>query len=465
MNNPLLNFDQLPFFKSIEAAHVLPALESILDECRASITQLERIDEPNWPNFAQVMENLDERVGRVWSPVGHLNAVNDSAELREAYQTGIALLTEYHSELGQNQKLYSQYIKLQQSEGFTALSPAQQKVISNSVLDFKLSGAELYEQDQLRLSEVNKQLSELSNRFERNLMDATQSWEKLVIDPAQLAGLPSSALEMALQLAVEAGKEGHLFNLQIPSYIAVMQHADNRDFRREMYLAYTTRASELSESPEFDNSDLIVDILKLRREKANLLGYNNYADYSLVKKMAKSSDTVTEFLHDLVTYAKPVAVKELAELKTFADSLNKAAATNQKLEAWDISYYSEKLRESRYSFNDEQVKPYFPAPLVFDGMFEIVNRLFGIKLQENFSIETWQDDVRCFDVSNQQNQLIGQLYTDLYVRKNKRGGAWMDSCIDRRVINGDVQLPVAFLTCNFSPPIGDEPALLTHDEV
>lgn len=443
----------------------MPALESILDECRASITQLERIDEPNWPNFAQVMENLDERVGRVWSPVGHLNAVNDSAELREAYQTGIALLTEYHSELGQNQKLYSQYIKLQQSEGFTALSPAQQKVISNSVLDFKLSGAELYEQDQLRLSEVNKQLSELSNRFERNLMDATQSWEKLVIDPAQLAGLPSSALEMALQLAVEAGKEGHLFNLQIPSYIAVMQHADNRDFRREMYLAYTTRASELSESPEFDNSDLIVDILKLRREKANLLGYNNYADYSLVKKMAKSSDTVTEFLHDLVTYAKPVAVKELAELKTFADSLNKAAATNQKLEAWDISYYSEKLRESRYSFNDEQVKPYFPAPLVFDGMFEIVNRLFGIKLQENFSIETWQDDVRCFDVSNQQNQLIGQLYTDLYVRKNKRGGAWMDSCIDRRVINGDVQLPVAFLTCNFSPPIGDEPALLTHDEV
>jgi oligopeptidase A len=465
MNNPLLNFDQLPFFKSIEAAHVLPALESILDDCRTSITRLETIEEPNWPNFAQILEDLDERIGRVWSPVGHLNAVKDSAELREAYQAGIAQLTAYQSELGQNQKLYSQYLKLQLSEDYAALSPAQKKVISNAVQDFKLGGAELSGPDQLRLSEINKQLSELSNQFERNLLDATQSWEKLILDPKELTGLPSSAIEMASQLALEAGKEGYLFTLQIPSYIAVMQHADDRNFRREMYLAYTTRASELSESPEFDNSGLIVDILKLRREKAKLLGYNNYADYSLVKKMAKSSDTVIEFLGDLVQYAKPVADKEIAELKAFANSLDQSATSEQNLEAWDISYYSEKLRESRYTFTDEQIKPYFPAPLVFDGLFEIVNRLFGISLQENISIETWYDEVRCFDVFDHKGELIGQLYTDLYVRKNKRGGAWMGSCIDRRVIAGDVQLPVAFLTCNFSPPIGNNPALLTHDEV
>jgi len=469
MSNPLLticnnvhrNVNQLPNFSAIRAEHVLPALETLLADNRTKISQLCMLSNPSWGNFAAEMESLDEKLSRLWSPVSHLNSVNDSAELRDAYQSGITLLTEYQTEVGQNQALFAQYKTLKESDTFDTLSAAQQKIIDNSLLEFKLSGATLAEQEQQRLKEIDKQLSTLSNQFERNLLDATQAWQKHITDQTELSGLPQSALDMAKQSAEDAQQDGWLLNLQLPSYLAVMQHADNQDLRQEMYRAYTTRASELSDSPEYDNTDLIVDILTLRKEKAALLGYKHYASYSLVKKMAASHTVVIDFLNDLVRYAKPVAEKELEELQNFAiDFGNKNA-----LQAWDISYYSEKLREARYSFNDEQIKPYLPAPQVFDGLFETVHRLFGIHLVNNTDMQVWHEDVRCFDVLDSNEQLVGQLYTDLYVRKNKRGGAWMGSCIDRRVTTNKVQTPVAFLTCNFSPPIGDDPALLNHNEV
>lgn len=470
--NPLINYDSLPKFSNIKSSHVIPALETVLSEARKELERLGELEQANWNNFASLIEDIDERISRVWSPVGHLNAVRDNDELREAYQTGISLLTEYSSEVGQNQALYRQYNHIKNSDEFSRLNTAQQKIIDNALLDFKLSGADLDEPKQARLREINQSLSELSNQFERNVLDATQAWQKIVsID--QLDGLPESAISMARQLAQESNQalseNQYLLNLQIPSYLAVMQYANNADLRKEMYLAYSTRASELSDQGKFDNSPLIVDILKLRKEKSQLLGYQHYADYSMVKKMAKSAEHVEGFLSDLVKYAKPVAEKELAELNEFAQSIiNKASqdTTTNKLNPWDTSYYSEKLREQRYAFTDEQVKPYFPAPQVFSGMFEIVSRLFAVQLKENTSLQTWHEDVQCFDlVSANGDQLIGQLYVDLYVRKNKRGGAWMDTCIHRRRKADHVQAPVAFLTCNFSPPIGDDSALLTHNEV
>ena len=459
--NPLLNFEALPYFSSIQAEHVLPALKTVLSESRVAVEALCQIEQPTWENFAAKTEDLEERVGRVWSPVSHLNAVKDSDQLRDAYQEGISLLTQYSSEMGQNQALFKQFKKLKASTEFAGLNIEQQKVIDNSLLDFKLGGAELSDREQTRFREIDQRLSELSNQFGRNVLDATQAWQMHVTDESKLSGLPKSAIDLAAQLAVDANKDGWLFTLQIPSYLAVMQHADNQSLRQRMYTAYSTRASEFSEAKEFDNSDLIDEVLALRLEKAQLLGYQHYAELSLVKKMAKSSDHVVEFLNDLVRYAKPVAEKELVELKEFAASLG----VDAELKPWDISYFSEKLREKSYAFNDEQIKPYFPVPTVFRGLFEIVNRLFAIRLVENTEIETWHDDVQCFDVFNNDSVLIGQLYADLYVRKQKRGGAWMGSCIHRRQKEDSVQTPVAFLTCNFSPPIGNDPALLKHGEV
>ena len=461
IENPLLNFSDLPQFSAIKVEHVLPALETVLTQSRAEIELLCDIKKPTWLNFAAKTEDIDEKISRVWSPISHLNGVKDSDELRDAYQQGISLLTQYSSEMGQNMALFKQFKALKQSTEFSTLSLAQKKIIENNLLEFQLSGAELPETDQVRLTEINQRLSELSNQFSRNVLDSTQAWQKVITNKDELTGLPKSALDMAEQLAKDAGEQGWLLNLQIPSYLAIMQHADKQSLREEMYRAYSTRASELSNDGEYDNAPLIDEILALKNEKATLLGYQHYAAFSLVKKMAKSSDAVIDFLDDLVKYAKPIAQKELAELQDFASQSD----ITGELKAWDISYYSEKLREQRYAFNDEQVKPYFPAPQVFNGMFEIVKRLFGISLTDNTQMDVWHDDVRCFNVFNAKQELIGQLYADLYVRKHKRGGAWMDTCIDRRLKSGTVQRPVAFLTCNFTPPIGDEPALLTHREV
>jgi len=462
MTNPLLNFDQQPLFESIQAQHVVPALQSALEEARSRISELENIPSPNWHNFALPMEELDERLSRVWSPVSHLNGVMDSEELRSAYETGIEMLTAYHSEVSQNKNLFGQYKKLKGGDDWHELDEAQKKLIENNLLDFVLGGAELSEPKQERFTAIKQELSQLSTRFERNLLDATQAWRMLIDDEQRLAGLPKSARDMAKQSAQAEDENGWLFNLQIPSYLAVMQHSSDSELRREMYQAYSKRASELADGGQFDNSPLIQAILKLREEQAELLGYSTYAEYSLVRKMAGSAKEVIEFLSELATHARPMALQEMAALQAFS----KREYDIDSFEPWDISYYSERLREHQYAFNDEQVKPYFPAEQVFNGLFEISSRLFGIEIKQNPSFETWHDEVRCFDlISAENSELIGSFYADLYVRKNKRGGAWMDTCIHRQRGSEGLQKPIAFLTCNFSPPIGDDPALLSHDEV
>ncbi len=461
MTNPLLNFDSLPKFASIKAEHVIPALEEVLQKCRSQIVELSNIDNPDWHNFAAIMEDIDEKINRVWSPIGHLNGVKDNSQLRSAYQQGIALLTEYHSEVGQNAALYQQYKKLKNHPDFNSYSTAKRKIIDNTLLDFRLSGAELEENDKVRFTELNLQLASLSNQFERNLLDSTQAWSLLITDSQQLKGMPASSLAMAQELAKENNQVGWLLTLQIPSYLAVMQHVENAELREQVYKAYVMRASELSNNGKFDNASLIDDILAYRLEQANLLGYSDYADLSLQKKMAKSSADVINFLNDLVSYAKPMAQQEVTELQKFS----KEHYQINELKSWDLSFYSERLREQQYAFSDEQVKAYFPAPKVFSGLFEIVNRLFGISVTPTQEIETWHDDVTCYNVVNADNELIGQLFADIYVRKHKRGGAWMDVCLNRRRTEDTLQLPVAYLVCNFAPPVGDTPALLTHNEV
>ncbi|MFT4629180.1 MAG: oligopeptidase A [Arenicella sp.] len=462
MTNPLLNFKQTPHFESIKAEHVIPALEAILAESRANIAELQKIPSPDWKNFTYKMECLDERLSRVWSPVSHLNAIRDSEELRTAYQAGIDLLTAYHSEVGQNKELFGQYTKIRASEQWSKLTKAQKKLIENNLLDFKLGGAELSHHEQSRLTEIDQQLSQLSNEFERNLLDATQAWTLLIRDRDRLQGMPQSALDMAQQSAALEDQQGWLFTLQIPSYLAVMQHAQDRQLRQDMHQAYAQRASELSDDGRFDNTPLIDSILELKHARARLLGFSHFAQYSLIKKMASSSEAVIDFLTELAQHARPTAVEELADLEQFA-----ADHYQQKdLKPWDISYYSERLREHQYAFSDEEIKPYFPAKQVFKGMFKIAKHLFGIEFQVNDSLQVWHPDVVCFDlVAHDNGQAIGSLYADLYVRKNKRGGAWMDSCIHRQRQEHALQKPVAFLNCNFTPPIGDDPALLSHNEV
>ena len=462
MTNPLLNFTTLPQFSLITVDHILPALTSVLKEGKDKIEQLCSIEEPTWFNFAAELENIEERISRVWSPISHLNSVQDSDELRTAYEQGIVLLTEYHSSVGQNSALHEGYKSIKTRNDFNELSTAQQKIITNTLLDFQLSGAELNTEDKAKFTELSLSLAELSNQFSRNLLDATQAWSLLVTNQSLLNGMPDSNLEIAKQLASDNGQEGWLLNLQIPSYLAVMQHVESSLLREQVYRAYSQRASELSDDGQFDNSDLIDKILDCRKQQANLLGFANHAALSLKKKMAESSQEVINFLTELAEHAKPIAKQELADLRKFA----KQEYDIDQLEPWDINFYSERLREQQYAFSDEQVKQYFSAPQVFDGMFEIVKRLFDITISKNTQLNIWHKDVSCYDVyQNNDGELIGQFYADIYVRKNKRGGAWMDTCIHRRQLDNNLQIPVAFLTCNFTPPIGEAAALLTHDEV
>ena len=472
--NPLINYDELPYYSSIKAKHAIPALKQILKENRDAIHELESLCKISWESFALQMESLDERVGRVWSPISHLHSVADSEDLRAAYEKGISLLTDYYNEVGQNLTLFNHYKNIQRSSSFDNLTKAQKKIIANAVLDFQISGAELNKEDKLSLRNINQSLSELSSKFQSNVLDATQAWNMHVTDIKDLRGVKKSALTYAAKLAQDKNLKGFIFTLQIPSYLAIMQHCDDESLRKRMYKAYCTRASSYSENPEFDNSTLIEKILQLKNKKSQLLGFRNYTDYSLVKKMASSRSVVLDLLSELASHALPIARNELKELTNFAkDNFN-----CNKLQAWDVSYYSEKLREHSYSFSDEQIKQYFPIHQVFEGLFDITKKLFSVSISPNTEMQTWHQDVCCFDLHDSDtNQYIGSLYADLYVRENKRGGAWMDTCIERRITNQGIQHPVAYLTCNFSPPIDgassandsspteSSPALLTHDEV
>jgi len=464
MSNILLSFTGLPPFSNITPDQVVPAIDEVLANNRALVDELlNNISEQNWDNFVQPLAEADDRLSRMWAPVSHMNSVINSDALREAYNACLPKLSDYATEMGQNERLFNAYNAIKQNKlVFDQLDQAQKKIIDNTLLDFKLSGFDLPENKKARFKEIQQQLSRLTTKFEENVLDATQAWTRHISDEKQLAGLPDYARAMAKQAAEQKGKDGWLFTLEFPSYYAVMTHANDRQLRFEMYQAYVTRASDQGPlADKYDNSNIMSEVLALRHESAQLLGFNNYAERSLARKMAESPQHVIAFLEDLAKKSLPMARKDLTELTRFAQQ-----AGVDRLEAWDVGYYSEKLREAKYAINQETLKPYFPENRVVPGMFEVVRRLYGIEIRPVSGIDTWHKDVRFYEIRDQQGETRGQFYLDLYARENKRGGAWMDDCIGRhRLQNGDMQIPVAFLTCNLTPPIGDQPALFTHDEV
>lgn len=461
MTNPLLNLEGLPPFSQIKPEHVEPAIDQLLAEGRALTEKLLATGGPyDWDNLVEPLEIMDDRLGRAWSPVSHMNSVVNSDELRNAYNACLPKLSDYGTEMGQNEALYAAYKAVAEQEEH--LNSAQRKVLENALRDFQLSGVDLPAEKKNRFKEISQKLSSLTSRYEENILDATNAWSKLITDQADLVGLPESALELARQTARQRDQEGWLLTLEYPSYLPVMTYADNRELRREVYTAFATRASDQGpDGGQWDNSALMEEILALRHELAQLLGFSNYAERSLAKKMAPSTDRVVEFLLDLAAHSHNQAKRELGELEQFAAE---AGATG-KLEAWDLGYYGEKLRQHRYAITQEEVKPYFPETRVIPGLFAVVNRLYGIEITAVEGVDTWHPDVRFYEIRSDEGELRGQFYLDLYARPKKRGGAWMDECVGRMFNSQCDQIPVAYLTCNFSPPVGDKPALFTHDEV
>ena len=465
MENPLLDQSGLPRFGDIRVEHVDPAIESLLARNRAEIASIATDGaEPRWDTFAGPLEDVSDRLRRAWGLVGHLNAVMNSPELREAYNGNLQRITEYYTEIGQNESLFAKYKALAASPGFADLSPARRKVIETEVRDIRLSGAELPPAQKQRYREVSERLATLSSRFSDNVLDATNAFSHYETDRAALAGLPEDAIEAAAEAAKAEGREGYRFTLQAPSYMPVMQYADDRHLREGLYRAYVTRASEHGK-PEWDNSPLIDEILALRHELAKLLGFADFAALSLAAKMADTAQQVDEFLRELAVKARPFALRDLAQLRAFAAE----RLGMHDLQAWDLTYVSEKLRIERYSFSDNEVKQYFPEPQVLPGMFRVVETIYGLTITER-DAPKWHPDVRFFEVADASGNPIGHFYLDLYARASKRGGAWMDDAIARRRISGSVQLPLAYLTCNFPAPVPradgtPRPALFTHDDV
>jgi oligopeptidase A len=458
--NPLLDFSGLPRFADFRPELVTPAVDALLAENRALIARLTAPGVPaTWTDFVEPLEDANERLARAWGQVGHLNAVMNSPELREAYNANLPKVTQYYTELAQHQGLFEKYKALAASPEFGRLSRAQRRIVENELRDFRLGGAELPADGKARFTAIRERLAQLSSRFSDNLLDATNDYAHYVTDEAGLAGIPDDVRQAARQAAQADGKAGWKFTLHAPSYLPVMQYADDRGLRERMYRAYVTRASEFGR-PEWDNTPLISEIVRLRREMAQLLGFGSYAEYSLEPKMAESPRQVLEFLGELAARAKPYAQRDLDELTSFArDTLGLT-----RLEAWDMAYASEKLRVARYAFSDQEVKQYFPETTVLPGMFRLIETLYGLAITPA-EAPKWHPDVRFYAIHDRDRTLIGSFYVDLYARPSKRGGAWMDDAITRRLRNGRVQTPVAYLNCNFSPPVGGRPALFTHDEV
>ena len=465
--NPLLNISGLPNFEQIKDNHIEPAVQTVLKENRAEIERLANCEEqPTWENFVEPLEALDNRFSRVWGPIGHLDAVKNSDEWHEAYTAFLGEVSRYYTEIGQNQGLYKKFKMLSESNEFSSYSIAQKKVIEDSLRNFQLSGIALPKDQQQTYQKISQELSQLSSQFGNNVLKATQSWQKPIADEKELAGIPESSMGVLAQFAAQKGldteKTPWCVTLDFPSYLAVMTHADNRELRQEVYQAFSTRASDQFENTEFDNTDNIARIRELRHQKAQLLGFQSYADLSLATKMAESTEQVLGFLRDLANKSKPQAQQELETLQAFA----KDELGLETLEPWDITYASEKLKNKTLSLSQETLRPYFPVEKTLDGLFAITQKLFGIRLQEKQGVSVWHSDVRFFELIDEADKVIGQFYLDLYAREGKRGGAWMDSAVTRwQPTQGELQKPVAYLVCNFTPPVGDNPACLTHDEV
>ncbi|WP_318456205.1 oligopeptidase A [Photobacterium leiognathi] len=464
MSNPLLTMTDLPPFAHIKPEHIKPAVEKAIADCRENVESvLMEMAEPTWETICAPLAETDDRLSRIWSPVGHLNGVKNSPELREAYESCLPLLSDYSTWLGQHKGLYEAYKALKASDKFAELSKAQQKSIKDALKEFELSGVGLPAQEQARYGEISKRLSELSSKFSNNVLDATMAWSKVITDVEQLSGLPESVLLAAKANAEAKGEEGYLFTLDMPSYLPVMTYCDNRELRAEMYEAFGTRASDRGPNAgEFDNTEVIAEKLKLSHELARMLGFNSYSEKSLATKMAESTEQVLGFLNDLADRAKPQGEREVAELRDYAR--NEFGV--ETLEPWDFAYYSEKLKQHRYSISDEELRPYFPEKKVVAGLFEVLKRVFGLEIKQRDGVEVWHESVKFYDIFDNKGTLRGSFYLDLYAREHKRGGAWMDECVVRRTrIDGSLQTPVAYLTCNFNRPVGDKPALFTHNEV
>ncbi|WP_432504268.1 oligopeptidase A [Serratia sarumanii] len=464
MTNPLLTPFSLPPFSAIRPEDIVPAVQSALADCRAAVERVVAQPGPfTWDNLCQPLAESDDRLSRIWSPIGHLNSVKNSPELRAAYEQALPLLSEYGTWVGQHEGLYQAYRSLKEGAAFEALSVPQRKAVDNALRDFELSGIGLSADKQQRYGEIVARLSELGSTYSNNVLDATMGWSKLITDEAELSGLPESALAQAQAMAQAKEQDGWLLTLDMPSYLPVLTYADNRALREEMYRAFATRASEQGPNAgKWDNSEVMAETLALRHELAQLLGFDTYADKSLATKMAESPEQVIGFLSDLAKRARPQAEQELAQLRAFA----KQHYGVDELEAWDITYYGEKQKQHLFSISDEQLRPYFPEQRVVEGLFEVVKRIYGITAKERKDVETWHPDVRFFDLFAADGELRGSFYLDLYARENKRGGAWMDDCVGSlRKADGTLQKPVAYLTCNFNRPLGDQPALFTHNEV
>ena len=477
MSNPLLDFSGLPRFAEIKNEHITPAIETLLKENRTVIEKVRADDHvPTWQTFVQPMVDANERLSRAWGQVSHLNAVMNSPQLREIYNENLPVITQFYAELSQDLLLFEKLKQLRASAEFDHLTSTRRKIIDNELRDFRLGGAELPSDKKQRFLQIQEELSKLSSKFNDNLMDATNAYSLFIEDAKTVAGIPVDVLQTAKDLAAADSRAGWKFTLHMPSYLPVMQYADNCNFREQMYRAYATRASEFDSQAgsDKDNMPLISRIMELRQEEARMLGYENYAEVSLATKMATSPQQVLDFLRKLAAKAKPYAERDLHALQQFAaEKLNLP-----KLEAWDLAYISEKLREERYAFSDQEVKQYFPEDKVLTGMFKLVEKLYGIHIvpaAASRNTQCWHPDVKFFDINDANDQLIGQFYLDLYARPTKRGGAWMDDAITRRRIDNQqtgkqvIQIPVAYLTCNFSAPVNMNsqlrPALFTHDEV
>jgi len=463
MSNPLLENTTLPQFSKIKPEHIENAIDTLLAEAREVVDkQLQASNEYSWGNLVEPIENIEDQLNKTWSPVSHMNSVVNTDELRDAYNACLPKLSEYSTEMGQNKALFNAYQYIAKSAEFSNLDIAQQKIINNALRDFRLSGIDLSKEKQQRYKEISKELSSLSSKYEENLLDATNAWSKHITNVSELAGLSEIALAQAKQTAESQNKDGWVITLQFPSYIAVMTYADNRELRKEHYTAFATRSSEQGpDAGKWDNSQIMEDTLALRHEKALLLGFDNYAEYSLATKMANKPADVIDFLENLADKSLDNAKQDLVDLTKFA----KEQYNIDQLQTWDIGYFSEKMRQHFYQLSQEEVKAYFPATRVIPGLFSVVEKLYGLKISEITDFESWHPDARFFEIKDEGNQLRGQFYLDLYAREKKRGGAWMDDCVGRKKSGDKIQIPVAYLTCNFTPPTGNDPSLLTHDEV
>lgn len=462
MNNPLIEPHELPPFLSIRVEHMVPAISQILAEIREGLEIILKKEPYSYHSVVKAQEELEDRLHQAWSPVSHLNSVANSPEIREAHGQCLTLITDYSTEVGQNRPLFEAYRTISESAEFDSLPQADKKVVENALRDFRLSGVDLPAADQKQFTELARQISALHTTFNNNVLDATQAWQKLITDKDQLSGIPETALALMQQAAEVDGQEGYLLTLDAPCYLAIVTYSVDRSLRQELYTAFGTRASDLGPGAgEFDNSEVMAELLSARHKQARLLGFENFAELSVTRKMARSTQEVLDFLEDLALKSRHHAQKELLEIAEFAAEQDDLP----KLEPWDIPYYAEKLKKAAFDVASEELRPYFPVPKVLNGMFEVVRRLFDIEVVSVADMPVWHDDVLTYEI-RKEGAPLARFYVDLYTRSNKRGGAWMDDCRVRRLdAMGQLRLPVAYLTCNFTGPVGDDPALLSHNEV